>query len=97
MFLQSNRDLKQILWSTLRKLIGISCALLNFEFDLVVSEQLSRYLAAKSEADQYKKELRREEEEIVSVPDTGSDSSSIITFFAFTIGSDQKPFFKIKK
>ena len=36
-----------------------------------VSEKWGRYLAAKSEADQYKKELRREEEEIVLVPDTG--------------------------
>ena len=31
-----------------------------------------RYLAAKSEADHYVKELKREEEEIISVPDTGN-------------------------
>ncbi|KAA0046402.1 vacuolar iron transporter 1.1-like [Cucumis melo var. makuwa] len=36
-----------------------------------ISMGLGGYLAAKSEADQYKKELRREEEEIVLVPDTG--------------------------
>lgn len=30
-----------------------------------------RYLAAKSEADHYMRELRREQEEIVAVPDTG--------------------------
>ncbi|KAL0541824.1 hypothetical protein IC582_021888 [Cucumis melo] len=35
-----------------------------------ISMGLGGYLAAKSEADQYKKELRREEEEIVLVPDT---------------------------
>lgn len=32
---------------------------------------LCRYLAAKSEADHYARELRREQEEIISVPDTG--------------------------
>lgn len=31
----------------------------------------NRYLAAKSEADHYARELKREEEEIISVPDTG--------------------------
>lgn len=31
-----------------------------------------RYLAAKSEADHYVRELRREQEEIVNVPDTGT-------------------------
>lgn len=30
-----------------------------------------RYLAAKSEADNYARELKREEEEIIRVPDTG--------------------------
>lgn len=30
-----------------------------------------RYLAAKSEADHYMRELKREEEEIITVPDTG--------------------------
>lgn len=33
---------------------------------------LCRYLAAKSEADHYARELKREEEEIIAVPDTGS-------------------------
>lgn len=32
---------------------------------------LCRYLAAKSEADHYARELGREQEEIKSVPDTG--------------------------
>lgn len=36
-----------------------------------VHRDLCRYLAAKSEADHYVRELRREEEEIVAVPDTG--------------------------
>lgn len=31
---------------------------------------LARYLAAKSEADHYKREMRREQEEIIAVPDT---------------------------
>ena len=31
----------------------------------------NRYLAAKSEADHYTRELRREQEEIVTVPETG--------------------------
>jgi len=35
------------------------------------SYSLCRYLAAKSEADHYARELRREQEEIKSVPDTG--------------------------
>ena len=30
-----------------------------------------RYLAAKSEADHYTREMKREEEEIINVPDTG--------------------------
>ena len=30
-----------------------------------------RYLAAKSEADHYTRELRREQEEIITVPETG--------------------------
>jgi len=30
-----------------------------------------RYLAAKSESDNYARELKREQEEIVAVPDTG--------------------------
>lgn len=29
------------------------------------------YLAAKSEADHYSRELKREQEEIIAVPDTG--------------------------
>ena len=30
-----------------------------------------RYLAAQSEADHYKREMKREQEEIITVPDTG--------------------------
>lgn len=30
-----------------------------------------RYLAAKSEADHYMREMKREQEEIINVPDTG--------------------------
>lgn len=33
---------------------------------------LARYLAAQSEADHYKREMRREQEEIIAVPDTGT-------------------------
>lgn len=40
----------------------------NYEYQLELN---FRYLAAKSEADHYARELRREHEEIVSVPDTG--------------------------
>uniref|UniRef100_J3LYM2 Vacuolar iron transporter n=1 Tax=Oryza brachyantha TaxID=4533 RepID=J3LYM2_ORYBR len=32
---------------------------------------LTRYLAAKSEADHYQREMKREQEEIIAVPDTG--------------------------
>jgi hypothetical protein len=31
-----------------------------------------RYLAAQSEADHYKREMKREQEEIITVPDTGN-------------------------
>jgi hypothetical protein len=34
-----------------------------------------RYLAAKSEADHYQREMKREQEEIIAVPDTGKPIS----------------------
>lgn len=37
----------------------------------VTIEYSCRYLAAKSEADHYARELKREQEEIITVPDTG--------------------------
>lgn len=40
---------------------------------LIVSPR-GRYLAAKSEADHYMRELNREQEEIITVPDTGKCS-----------------------
>jgi hypothetical protein len=45
---------------------------------------LCRYLAAKSEADHYVRELRREEEEIVAVPDTGPNFFCFIFFYKLT-------------
>lgn len=36
---------------------------------------VGRYLAAKSEADHYMRELKREQDEINTVPDTGSAHS----------------------
>lgn len=36
---------------------------------------MSRYLAAKSESDHYMRELKREQDEIITVPDTGSNTS----------------------
>lgn len=46
-----------------------------------IGEILCRYLAAKSEADHYTRELKREEEEIIAVPDTGQDLSVSQLFF----------------
>lgn len=44
-----------------------------------------RYLAAKSEADHYTREMKREQEEIINVPDTGMCCcSEIIDIFPFT-------------
>ena len=37
----------------------------------VLETRTCRYLAAKSEADHYTRELKREQEEIIAVPDTG--------------------------
>lgn len=40
-----------------------------------------RYLAAKSEADHYVRELKREQEEIINVPDTGRQPFDFILLF----------------
>ncbi|XP_023522926.1 vacuolar iron transporter 1.1-like, partial [Cucurbita pepo subsp. pepo] len=37
-----------------------------------ISMGLGGYLAAKSEADHYMRELKREQEEVIEVPDTGN-------------------------
>ncbi|KAM0881203.1 hypothetical protein ACQ4PT_033090 [Festuca glaucescens] len=37
-----------------------------------ISMGLGGYLAAQSEADHYKREMKREQEEIIAVPDTGT-------------------------
>lgn len=42
-----------------------------YSFLHVTIEYSCRYLAAKSEADHYARELKREQEEIITVPDTG--------------------------
>lgn len=39
-----------------------------------------RYLAAKSEADHYLRELKREQEEIIAVPDSGKFNSKLNEF-----------------
>lgn len=40
-----------------------------FDVDFV---EFCSYLAAKSEADHYMRELKREQDEIIAVPDTGN-------------------------
>ena len=40
-----------------------------------------RYLAAKSEADHYMRELKREQEEIITVPDMGLNHSIPFIYF----------------
>jgi hypothetical protein len=52
----------------MRNTVNPSLLMIYFIAD---SYLLCRYLAAKSEADHYARELRREQEEIKSVPDTG--------------------------
>jgi len=42
---------------------------------------LCSYLAAKSEADHYNRELKREQEEIVTVPETGSYRNLLFYLF----------------
>lgn len=42
-----------------------------------------RYLAAKSEAEHYQRELKREQDEIINVPDTGTLHFDLISFFFF--------------
>ena len=41
---------------------------------IILESYMYRYLAAKSEADHYARELKREEEEIITVPDTGNNN-----------------------
>lgn len=49
----------------------LSLQSLRFKADGILKRACVRYLAAKSEADHYMRELKREQEEIISVPDTG--------------------------
>lgn len=55
-----------------RRSRSIGCA------DLICTR--GRYLAAKSEADHYNRELKREEEEIITVPDTGECGYTVLFY-----------------